>query len=90
MRMARVNITVPDDVLARSRDAGLNVSRVSSEALVVELERRERLDALDRYLEELDAEQGPVTDEARATAAEWADRVLGSREAPGDRGPRAA
>lgn len=77
MRMARVNITVPDEVLERSKAAGLNVSRVSSEALSEELDRRAKIVALDRYLRELDVEMGPVASAERAAAREWADRTLG-------------
>lgn len=80
MRMARVNITVPDEVLDRSRAAGVNVSRIASAALVAELERQERIEALDRYLDELDVEQGPASRDARARAATWADRVLDDRD----------
>ncbi len=75
--MARVNITVPDDLLERSKAAGLNVSRVSSDALSEELDRRERIVALDRYLRALDVEMGPVPSEEQAAAREWADRALG-------------
>ena len=32
--MARVNITVPDDVVARAKAVGLNVSRLTTAALV--------------------------------------------------------
>lgn len=39
MRMARVNITVPDDLLGRAKAAGLNVSRLAAGALAAELER---------------------------------------------------
>jgi post-segregation antitoxin (ccd killing protein) len=47
MRMARVNVYLPDDLAAQARAAGLNVSRVTQEAL------RERLrrDALDDWLD---------------------------------------
>ncbi|MGI8411125.1 MAG: type II toxin-antitoxin system CcdA family antitoxin [Solirubrobacteraceae bacterium] len=75
--MARVNITVSDDLLERSRAAGLNVSRVSSDALSEELDRRERIGALDRYLRALDVELGPVPTDEQAAAREWADRALG-------------
>ncbi len=76
MRMARVTITVPDDLLEQARAAGLNVSRLASTALAEELDRRAKLAELDAYLAELDAEFGPVpTDEVIAARA-WADRVL--------------
>lgn len=83
MRMARVNITVPDDLLRQARAAGLNVSRVTSVALGEELDRQAKIAALDAYLAELDAELGPVpADEARA-AKEWADRAFGPAAEPG-------
>jgi len=84
VRMARVNITLPDDLLERARAAGLNVSRVSASALSEELDRRAKIDALDIYLRELHAELGPVSSEEQTAAREWADRALGD---PGGRRP---
>jgi len=77
MRMARVNITIPDEVLAEARAARLNVSRLAASALGEELERRAKVAALDRYLRELEAELGPVSANEQAAAREWADQVLG-------------
>lgn len=82
MRIARVNITVPDDLLERARAAGLNVSRVSSSALSEELDRRAKIAALDSYLQELDVELGPLSSDAQVAAQEWADRVLGPSDQP--------
>lgn len=76
MRMARVNITVPDEVAAQARAAGLNVSRLAAAALVEELDRRAKVDALDAYLAQLEAELGPIPRDEQAEAASWADRVL--------------
>jgi hypothetical protein len=76
MRMSRVNITVPDDVAAQAREAGLNVSRVATNALIEELDRRSKIAALDTYLAELEAEFGPIGPEEAAVATAWADRVL--------------
>lgn len=76
MRMARVNVTIPDELLDRARAAGLNVSRVSASALAEELDRRAAVDALDDYLHRLDEELGPISERERAAAAEWADRAL--------------
>ena len=87
MRMARVNITVPDDVLERARAAGLNVSRLATAALSEELDRRAKLTALENHLRELDVELGPVSSEEQLAARRWADRVLGGSERPA---PRAA
>ncbi|MBO0772313.1 MAG: type II toxin-antitoxin system CcdA family antitoxin [Actinobacteria bacterium] len=76
MRMARVNITVPDDLLSRARAAGLNVSRVAAAALAEELDRQAKLRELDIYLADLDAELGPVPQHELKAAREWADAVL--------------
>jgi post-segregation antitoxin (ccd killing protein) len=75
MRMARVNITVPDELLGRARAAGLNVSRLAAAALAEELDRRAKVAELDAYLAEMDAELGPVPAEELAAAAQWADRI---------------
>ncbi len=77
MRMARVNITVPDHLLERARAAGLNVSRLAASALDEELDRRTKVAELDAYLGELDAELGPVPPDEQAAAEEWADGALG-------------
>lgn len=86
MRMARVNISVPDDIAARARDAGLNVSRIASAALADELDRRDKIAALDAYLADLEAELGPPTATELAEASQWADRVL-AKPAPKRRHP---
>lgn len=76
MRMARVNISVPDELLAQARSARLNVSRLAAAALTEELDRLARTSALDAYLAELDAELGPVTEQELADARAWADANL--------------
>lgn len=75
--MARVNITVPDDLLDRARAAGLVVSQVAAAALAEELDRRSKVAVLDRYLRDLDAELGPVSIGEHEAARRWADEVLG-------------
>lgn len=80
MRMARVNITVPDELLSRSKAAGLNVSRTASLALAEELDRRAKLAVLDSYLDELGIELGPLSDKEQAAARAWADRAFGDAE----------
>ncbi len=74
--MARVNITLQDDLLERARSAGLNISRLSAAALAEELDRRAKIAELDTYLRELDTTLGPTSDEERRAAREWADQVL--------------
>jgi post-segregation antitoxin (ccd killing protein) len=76
MRMSRVNITVPDDVARRARKAGLNVSRVATSALLDELDRRAKVEALDAYLAALEIELGPIGPEEALAATAWADSVL--------------
>jgi hypothetical protein len=91
MRMARVNITVPNDLLERAREAGLNVSRVATVGLAEELDRRAKIGALDSYLRELDAELGPIPAEELAAAEKWADQLPGAhRDDPAIGGQRSA
>jgi post-segregation antitoxin (ccd killing protein) len=88
MRMARVNITVPDELLDHARAAGLNVSRLAAAALVEELDRRAKVAALDAYLAEQEAEFGPAPASDLEAAAEWADRLETSRPAAGRAGSK--
>lgn len=92
MRMARVNITIPDDLLGRAKAAGLNVSRLAASALAAELERRAKVAELDAYLADLDTELGPIPQQESVAAREWADQVLPARSGGADaaRGARTA
>jgi post-segregation antitoxin (ccd killing protein) len=71
MRMARVNITVPDELLDRARAADLNISRVTAAAVAEELDRLTKIYELDRYLAELDV--------VLAEANRWYERVTVGR-----------
>jgi post-segregation antitoxin (ccd killing protein) len=77
MRMARVNITIPDELHARAKQAGLNVSQLAQRAVAAELTRMAKLAELDTYLAELEAELGPTSDRDRAEAQAWADKIVG-------------
>lgn len=79
--MARVNITIPDDLIARARCEHLNVSRLAAAALADELDRRAKFAELDSYLAQLDAELGPVPGDEQAEARRWADGVLAAHRA---------
>ncbi len=81
MRMARVNITVPDAVLARAREAGMNVSRLATAALEDELLKLDKVAELDRYVAELEEEQGPISEADRIAAEKWGDAIFGPIEA---------
>jgi Post-segregation antitoxin CcdA len=85
MRMARVNITVPDELLSQARAAGLNVSRLAASAVAEALDRLAKIAELDSYLAELEAELGPLGDQEVAAAQEWADQLTGSDPQTGTR-----
>ncbi len=76
MRMARVNITMSDELYHQARSAGLNISQVAQHAVAGELSRLAKIAELDAYLAELDAELGPITEEERSEAATWAEGLL--------------
>jgi post-segregation antitoxin (ccd killing protein) len=78
MRMARVNITIPDELLGRARRADLNVSRIASTALAEELDRLAKIAELDAYLATLDEELGPPSEKDTAAARRWVDELMGA------------
>jgi post-segregation antitoxin (ccd killing protein) len=85
MRMtARVNISIPDELLRRAREAGLNISKLARDSIADELDRRAKIAAVDEYLAELEAELGPIGAQEQAAADAWADEVFGPRQ-PGRR-----
>lgn len=81
MRMTRVNITVPDELVLRARNAGLNVSAVASAALAEELDRRDKIAELDAYLAELETAHGPIPLSDRDEARRWADQAFAASAA---------
>jgi post-segregation antitoxin (ccd killing protein) len=83
MRMARVNISIPDQMLVHAKGAGLNISQLAAKAISDELNRRSKMAALGAYLADLEAELGPISAEEAAEAEQWADRVLGPRRTEG-------
>ncbi len=78
MRMARVNITMPDELYTQARQAELNISQLAQLAVAAELQRQAKVAELDAYLAELQDELGPTSDGERAEASAWADKALGS------------
>lgn len=74
MRMAKVSVSIPDDIVAAAKSAGLNISRLATLALTNELDRRAKVAELDAYLAQLDRTLGPVSDADAIEAAEWAAR----------------
>lgn len=79
MRMARVNITMPEDLYQQAKQARLNISQLAQRAVADELARLAKITELDAYLAELEASLGPTSDAERADAKAWADRVVGKR-----------
>jgi post-segregation antitoxin (ccd killing protein) len=69
--MARRNISLPDDLDAQARRAELNVSALAQRAVADELHRRQRMAALDAWLDELDATHGAPSALALADAETW-------------------
>jgi post-segregation antitoxin (ccd killing protein) len=80
MRMARVNITMPDDLYTQAREARLNVSQLAQRAVAGELGRLAKVAELDAYLAELEAELGPTSESERTAARAWADEALGTSD----------
>ena len=77
MRMARVNITMPSELYAAAKSAGLNISQLAQQAVADELGRLAKVAELDAYLAELNTELGPISASEQAEARAWADKVLG-------------
>lgn len=71
--MARRNISLPDDLDEQARSARLNVSALARRAVADELDRRQRMAALDAWLDQLDAAHGAPSAKARAKAQTWLD-----------------
>lgn len=71
--MARVNVSIPDDVIERARAGGLNVSRIATSALEEALEKQLKIAMVDEYLAELEAELGPIPQADLDRAQAWLD-----------------
>ena len=79
--MDRVNISIPEDLHKQAKEAGLNISKLARNAIEEELERLDKIAALDKYLAELDAQLGPISPEEEAQAQALIERIYGPREA---------
>ena len=74
--MARVNVSIPDELHRRAKEAGLNISRLTRHAILEELERLAKIAAVDKYLAELEAELGPISPEEQARADAWLKQMI--------------
>jgi hypothetical protein len=75
--MARLNITVPDDLAAAARAAHLNVSQVAQDALRIALRRHE----MQLWLADvgpLDDRPGPTGEQIRTALDEARAELLGA------------
>ena len=73
--MARRSVSLPDDLDAAARQAGIDLSALTRKALEAELDRRERMARLDAWLDELDEQYGEPSEAAvREAEAWWAGR----------------
>jgi len=61
MRMAKVSASIPEDIVAAAKAAGLNISRLAIIALTAELDRQAKVAELDAYLDQLQSELGPIS-----------------------------
>ncbi len=91
MRMARVNVYLPDDLHRDAKAAHLNVSELCQAAVREELGLRSRVEAMEHHLRQIEEAFGPASETEVAAAEAWADSVLGAsrpsarRKAPGRR-----
>lgn len=83
VRMARVNITVPDDLYRQARNSGLNISQLAQGAVAAELRRIAKI--ADWMPTWLTWTLGPTTEAERAEANTWVDGLFGP-----DHGQRSA
>ena len=57
------------------------MSALAQQAVADELDRRQRMAALDAWLDELDETNGAPSEAAIAAAQEWFDAAVGARQA---------
>lgn len=70
MRMARIQVYLPDELHRALKRSGLSPSELLQDAVRAEVRRREALAGIDEYLKELNEEIGepPRAEKARAEA----------------------
>jgi len=77
--MARVNISLPDELHRRAKEEGINISQLTQQAVAEELTRLAKIAAVDRYLAELEVEEGPLDPQKLAEAEARVDRLIARR-----------
>lgn len=79
--MARVNISLPDDLYRQAKEAGLNVSGLARRAIAQELSDRAKIAAAYELVDEMEKEFGPPTPEQVAEAEKWVSGIIARYEA---------
>ena len=67
---------MPDDLVAQARAMGLNVSRLAASAVAHEVRKAEKNAYIDRYLADLEAEEGPIPENEMREAQAWVDGLI--------------
>lgn len=80
--MPRMQVYLPDELHRQVKQESLPVSEILQEALRQELSRREKLAAIEGYLEELLAEVGEPTAADYARAEHLAAQIRGEDALP--------
>ncbi|MFN7973446.1 MAG: hypothetical protein U0166_14040 [Acidobacteriota bacterium] len=75
MRMARMQVCLPDDMYRRVKERGLRVSELLQRAITEELRRMELLAETDRHLSALIARVGAPSAGQRARAEAFVRRI---------------
>ena len=73
--MPRLQVYLPEDLYQAVKARGLPASELLQKAVRAELERRDALESLDEYLEELAAEVGEPTARELARADAITERI---------------
>jgi hypothetical protein len=79
--MPRVSIWLPEELHRAAKELDLPISELTQQAVSAEINRRRKLDLLEAYLRELDAELGPSTPETEAEADAWIEGIKAARAA---------
>jgi Post-segregation antitoxin CcdA len=71
-----MNIPMSDELIAKAKELGLNVSRLAAAAVAHEVRKAEKIVYIDRYLAELETEQGPIPVHETRDAQAWVDGLI--------------
>ena len=88
LRMARVNVYLPDALHERAKRARLNVSDLCQQAIESELGRRRRLRVLERLADETTESFGEASTDEVAAVEAWVDQVMSAARTAAAHRPR--